>query len=174
MDAFKRYAKAETLLALCLTAASETHHHWSVFAPGTDGVRIVLDEEKLKQVTGDGSGVTMRDVEYRTIEKMGKHPLLPSDLPFIKRYPYRGEEEVRLLFHSSECFRFHSIKLLEGTIREVALSPRLPEAFSDDMKAAIQAAAEKSDAGTPRVYRSTLLENNDWIKFAKKFEVPDN
>ena len=44
---YKEKKKLTTVLALCFTQASETYHHWRVFANGSSGICITFHSVEL-------------------------------------------------------------------------------------------------------------------------------
>lgn len=162
---YRERTKWKSVLALCLTSASETHHHWSIFAPGTDGVRLVLDRSNLIASVENDPSISWKKVQYRKISDLGENGPKIEELPFLKRYPYRQEEEERLLFRSVESdHEPYSLKLNARVVREVVLSPRLHPKLSDVI---IQTVRDASDQKV-KVYRSSLLQNDRWISYASR------
>jgi hypothetical protein len=91
----------KSVLALCFTQASETYHHWRVFAPGSAGVCIQFDTTKLlDSCVTKKSGVRAQSVAYLTLPKMREKKLTIRSLPFLKRAAFEAEEEIRLLWES--------------------------------------------------------------------------
>lgn len=161
---FRDRSDLKSVLALCLTSASETHHHWSVFASGTDGVRLVFDRRKLEQSVENDKNVELKEVKYEKIQDLEGRKVALDELPYLKRYPYRAEAEERLLFKSTTAAcRIYSLKLVPRTIKQVVVSPRLPPALAEVTKAAIKDASVHD----VRVHRSTLLGNDRWMQLAE-------
>lgn len=183
LDAYKRGSNLTCLAALCFTEADETYHHWHVFAPGPSGIRIQFDRKIIvkafnrKSVIPEGhgnqSGILHRKVEYRAINDL--EAVIPpiSDLPFLKRLPYSGEAEYRVIFQSTtmeqETF---DIPIPLTAIRRITLSPWIPLPLVKSVKASIRA-IDKCDR--LKVFRSTLLENEQWKSCADAaFAAPHN
>ena len=171
MRIYSERAEVKCVLALCLTSASETNHHWSVFASGSDGVRLVMDRSKLQEAVSSDSSVEFLPVRYETLQRLRKKRPEVSELPFLKRYPYRGEEEHRLLSRSKEDIDSYQLTLPPGTVKEVVLSPRLHPDLVEVTKTAIKNASKIAENGecesVPKVYRSTLLSNDEWVELAR-------
>src|SRR5258708_39734668 len=47
LEQYKNGRKAKSVLALCLSEAGETFHHWKVFTQGSDGVCIQFHRDVL-------------------------------------------------------------------------------------------------------------------------------
>ena len=150
--------------AMCLTHADETFHHWKVFAKGDAGVRITFDKEELVRWAHAIPGMRAGDVVYKTIEQVREAPPTTDELPFLKRYPYRGEEEVRLIYATDVVLAAPPAFDLDlKLVRRVTLSPWLARPLRD----AVADAVNKSTGGTRiEVSRSTLVDNDEWKKLA--------
>jgi len=103
-------------------------------------------------------------VQYRTIKSLRELPPADADLPFLKRHAFRDEKEFRLFV----CRKTRDTPVLRvpvelAAIKRVTLSPWLPATVCDQVKKVLKAikGCEKL-----RVFRSTLVDNEDWKKFA--------
>jgi hypothetical protein len=116
MDEFKKRRSLKTLLALCFTEASETYHHWRVFASGCSGVSIEFKKDALLESLPT-RGFSHSPIKYNTIAKLAEANLLVKDLPFTKRHAFRDEREYRIVYTNKDeemqsyCFPI-DIKLL--------------------------------------------------------------
>ena len=159
---YKEKRQLASVLALCFTRSSETYHHWRIFAPSSSGVRVTFDESSIRESVTGVSGLQLKDVEYVKISDIRNTDLRREKLPFLKRYPYQHESEVRLLWESStkkmDAFSF-PIKL--EAITKVTLSPWLHPSLLDSVKETL-----KSIEGcrSLRVDRTTLISNDEWFK----------
>jgi hypothetical protein len=93
-----------------------------------------------------------------------------QDLPFIKRYQYRDEKEFRLVC-LTEDDGAKTLQIELESVKQIVLSPWLPlplqEAVTDTIKS-IDGCKNIS------VYRSGLLQNEQWLRYAKRLEAqPD-
>src|SRR5690606_4424043 len=100
MEQYRLKLKLKSVLALCLSRAPETYHHWRVFSPGPAGVCIWFKERQLKAAVAKVPGLRMKPVEYLTVESIRRKKIAVSKLPFVKRHPFKPENEVRLLWES--------------------------------------------------------------------------
>ena len=152
-----------TVLALCLTGADETYHHWRVFSGGSAGVCIHLDQEALVAELQTRGGIACRKVTYRKIRGADNRsrPSVPiSDLPFLKRWPFAAEEEFRLLYESAKVLDpFLDVPIPEAAILKVTLSPWLNQRLAKTVKDTIHAV---KGWGTLKIVRSTLIGNTEW------------
>jgi hypothetical protein len=113
----------------------------------------------------EASAVLCQDVQYPL---MRDHVLGGEDvdqLPFCKRYPYRGEEEVRLLFTDMEIEREgYSMTIPIECVRQVTLGPNLPAPLLPAVQQVIQ---RLPGCGNLGVGQTTLLRNQKWIQVAQ-------
>ena len=151
--------------ALCLAESAETYHHWRVFSHGSGGVCIEFDKEKFVENALKVPGLRAESVQYRTIKQLRASAPAQAELPFLKRYAFIHENEFRLFLGAdtiaSEIFR---LKMPLTSIDRITLSPWLPSSVADNVKKTIKAIAGCSNI---KIYKSTLVENEDWKKFAE-------
>src|SRR5690606_28776570 len=104
----------------------ETYHHWRIFAPTSSGVRVTLNEQFLRNSINGVDGLQLTEVDYVKLADIRNAGLPRQRLPFIKRYPYRSESEVRLLWESETEERLsYSVPIDLKAITKVTLSPWL-------------------------------------------------
>lgn len=166
LEVYQERKELGSLLALCFTRSAETAHHWSAFAPGTDGIRIELDHQLILSAAQKTAGFRMQPVEYRTIQSLTKAPLADDFLPFAKRLPYRDENEVRLIFESDEeGMEAAYLPIPLKAIHCLVLGPALPAGLADIVKQSLRSIP---DCGGLRIHRTTLLGNDTWIGSIQK------
>lgn len=159
---YKEKLELKTVLALCLTEAAETYHHWRIFSHGTAGVCIDFHRENLIAALENESGVVVKPVKYRKVRIDGKQAPAPriEELPFIKRQGFIAEQEVRAVFESkTRTVKFLDIKFELSIIRRITLSPWLHKSLTQATKEAIQSNKDCRDLA---VRRSTLVGNDEW------------
>jgi len=158
-----RYAERKNLpgvLALCLTRASATYHHWYVFASSPSGVRLEFDERQFKEWAARIPNARLERVSYVKLGETGEGKLDADSLPFVKRHAFRDEGEVRLVVdaaYSHERARRLSFDL--SLIRRIVVSPWLPNALFPAVEAAIRAAAPDVKL---KIRQTTILENEEF------------
>jgi hypothetical protein len=158
------HSSARSVLALCFAEASETYHHWRVFSPGGDGVCIEFDKQRILDAISNIPSVRASAVTYKQIEEVRSVPIVDNDLPFLKRFPYRDEQEFRLLYVSPDKqIEFHQIPVSLASISRITLSPWMPEALAKAVKDSLK---QIRGCKTIKIYRSTLVENERWKKAA--------
>ncbi len=159
---YKERRNLTCLLAACFSKGDETIHHWSAFAPGSSGCRIDFHQPALVSSIPNQAGFRHGEVVYRKINMLRKGDLSNKQRPFIKRWPYRIEEEYRIIFESSDPAmtgqRELNVPISMDGIRSITLSQDIPETVFKSIKTQLGASLGK------RISRSTLFENPIWIK----------
>ena len=139
----------------------ETIHHWSAFAPGSAGCRIDFHMPTLISTIADKNGFRHGKVIYKKINKLRAGDLANEKRPFIKRWPYRIEQEYRIIFESSDkadaVLKELPVPISMDSIRSITLNQDTPESVFNSVKKLLGAKSEK------RISRSTLFENKTWI-----------
>lgn len=165
MEQYQLQSGWGSVLALCFTTASESFHHWKVFAAGQDGVRIHLSADAVRDAVRE-QNADFRKVCYRQIRELRNKQLTTEELPFVKRWPYRDEEEFRLVVRCRESLvASKSFDISPTAIQKVVLSPWLHESLHDTVRATIKSV--KDCSGIP-VHGTTLLKNSEWMSLADK------
>ena len=87
------------------------------------------------------------------------------ELPFLKRYAFGDEMEFRL-FATQNNAKSPTLRVPVGidAISRVMLSPWLPKNVAAHTKSTLKAIRGCSKL---KIYRSTLIENEAWKKFAR-------
>jgi hypothetical protein len=159
---YREKKKLKSVLALCFTQAEETYHHWRVFAPGSAGVCIRFKAPALAAAVRKTPGLRLRPVEYLTVADLRGKPLTTTRLPFLKRYAFQPEKEVRLLWESKAEERATlAVPIDLSAISRITLSPWLHPALADEVKALLKS---MDGCRKLRIYRSTLISNAEWMK----------
>lgn len=164
IEQYARAAGFSSTYALCLAEAPETYHHWRVFSHGSGGACITFDKSKIVKYATKHKGVRAESVQYNTISELKTEPPQIEELPFLKRYAYIDEQEFRLFYGSRKkgepTFR---IQIPLSAIERITLSPWLPKSVADHVKSTLKSI---NGCGNLRIYRSTLVENEVWKRFA--------
>ncbi|RWX85887.1 DUF2971 domain-containing protein [Pseudomonas aeruginosa] len=164
IEQFARANGYQSTYALCLADASETYHHWRVFSHGGSGVCIEFDREKLLSAVLAVPGLRAEGVKYKTIETLRSSAPLQNDLPFLKRHAFIDEREFRLFYGSQKKGApVMRIPVPLNSIKRITLSPWLTKSVVDHVKQTLKSI--KGCSGL-KIYKSTLVENENWKKFA--------
>jgi hypothetical protein len=163
-----QYAKANgfnSTYALCMTEAPETYHHWKIFTSGSSGVCIEFKKEALLSYSKRNPEIRAESIEYKTIKSLRAARPTSNQLPFLKRQAYSDEREFRF-FIANDHKEVETVRLFApaSTISRIVLSPWVPASVSLHLKATIK---EIAGFKTTKVYRSTLIANENWKKLAE-------
>lgn len=162
LSLYRDKCKLQSVLALCFTAANETYHHWRVFAPGSAGVCIRFKADNLKASVAKVPGIKIKPVEYLTVNKLRSKRLAKTKLPFLKRYAYKPENEMRLLWESkTEERNTLPVPFELSSISRITLSPWLHPSLANEVKSLLKSIDACSKL---KIYRSTLVSNAEWKK----------
>jgi hypothetical protein len=166
MTIYKKKKSLTTVLALCFSQASETFHHWRVFADGASGICILFRRDDLLKALAGQSGVRHREVKYLKITDQKKVKLKTNRLPFAKRYPYGDEKEYRVIYESKTADKIKSldIPISLSCICEIKLSPWMPPALRSHVISTIR---DIKDCDDLEIGRSTLISNERWKKLGE-------
>ena len=163
--AYAQIKNIKSVLTYCLTAESETYHHWKVFCPGMSGVRIEFDKYKFINWVEKNADIKSGYVKYRTIQDLSQNKPAVDDLPFIKRHPYRHESEFRVIFESKlEAINTKDLKFDISLIKRVVVSPWVPKEVYKSIKSTINLIPKCQNI---LVHRTTLVDNEQWQNVAK-------
>ena len=164
MNQYKQQKKFKSVLALCFSMADDTYHHWRIFTHGSDGARITFRRKELLAAFANNRCVRKQPVKYKRVNELRTfHPAV-TELPFLKRHPYRHEKEFRIVYvDKREEVETKGFDIDLACIERVTLSPWMPNSLKDAVKLAIHSipGCEKM-----KVFRSTLLENERWKRSA--------
>lgn len=164
IEEYARRSGAKSVYALCLANCAETYHHWRVFSHGSGGACIQFKPEKFFAAIAQAKGVRSEEVRYRTINELRRMKPALNELPFLKRHAFEDEGEFRLFYASQAAGPpIHRVRVPRSAVDRIILSPWLPGAVSDRVKKTLKAI---SGCSKVKMYRSTLVENENWKKLA--------
>ncbi|TXH06127.1 MAG: DUF2971 domain-containing protein [Nevskiaceae bacterium] len=165
MQQYGAAAGFDSIFSLCLTETNETYHHWRVFSHGASGVCIEFHRGMfIDQVVSSGE-IRAEPVLYRTLEQMRLNPPMTNELPFLKRYAFGDEMEFRV-FAARNGVKDPILRIpVElNVVSRIMLSPWLPKDVASHTKSVLRSMHGCSKL---KIYRSTLVENESWKRFAK-------
>lgn len=161
LDKYKNNNNLKSLLAICFSQEAETYHHWGVFAPGMDGVCIEFNKEKLLYFFT--TGMMFKPIEYLSIKDLKTERPSLEDLPFIKRKPYKPENEFRIVYKSTKkSITIKEISIDLSCIKRIVISPWLPKGLE---KSIIKSLKAINPNLVMKIHRSTLVGNDEWMNY---------
>lgn len=160
---YKKRKNIQNLFLICFSAADETVHHWKTFSNGSSGCVIEFDAKALFKMLDRTPGLKRRRVKYVKLSAVeGKNKKIKvDDIPFTKRWPYRCEEEYRVLVETDKKSSFFEIDIDVNCIRRITISQQMPESIFQTIKSYLRELKQNPDG---KVNRSTLYENKRWIQ----------
>ena len=162
---YKRKKNLKTLLALCFTQKRDTYHHWNTFTEKESGIKIEFRKTAIVKKIKKDERFIYREVIYKKIGKDVQSWNL-QDLPFIKRYPYRDEDEFRIIFaDKNNEYDQIDIDIKLEWIKRITASPWMPKQLAKCVKETIKQFPDCSDL---EVKRSSVIINKQWVESAKK------
>jgi hypothetical protein len=191
LSLYKKDKELKSLLALCLTKASERYHLWRTFCPGfekekrmdmklkpfsdgyydkdsiltTIGVRIRFDRDELIMAIRD-AGANSGSVMYQTLHQIEKLGQNQDDylvkFPYYKRYGFRDEREYRIIYESKSAENStKDIPISLSCIDKVILSPWLDHKLFTRVKDEIHSI---HGCEKLKISHSSLTDSKTWKK----------
>lgn len=162
-----------SLFALCCTLATETYHHWKVFAPGIEGICIEFDRRRLEaRLDLLAPKVRYDTMKYKPISALeGYSSSVIEQLPFLKREGYRDEKEWRIISSDpSLALKTIEIDFSLEDIHLIRLNPWMPESLIENTRTVIKSLP---DCANISVQSSSLTNNTRWIAAGQKIaDIP--
>lgn len=166
---YKKRKKIKNIFALCFSHGDETVHHWKTFSNGASGCVIEFDALKLFKILDKIPALKHQKVVYKKLSEIeNKNAVINiAQMPFTKRWPYRCEEEYRIILEDNGAGTFFEIDIPLDVIRKITLSQQMPEPIYNTVKGYLKDLKNKPES---RISRSTLYENKRWINRFRKNE----
>ena len=168
IDEYKR-KKHLKLFAVCFCAGDETIHHWRTYAEGVWGCCIEFDKDRLLASFSGKKGSRFQDVTYKKVidleNELKNNEIILEDFPFIKRYPYRFENEFRIIWEGNTSQDSIEVGINLNSITKITISQKMPQSMRPTIEELLCSQVKKP----PRINFSTLYRNRRWIKAFKKY-----
>ncbi|UIR54828.1 hypothetical protein LZQ00_11120 [Sphingobacterium sp. SRCM116780] len=161
---YKARKGIKNLFALCFTYGDETVHHWKTFSNGPSGCVIEFNASKLFEIIDAIPNLRHKKVTYKKLREVENkdYNFEVEEMPFIKRWPYRCEEEYRFIAESDQQNQsFFEIDVPLSIINKIIISQQMPKQIYDTIKKYLNAIEGHE---SKRINRSTLYENSRWLK----------
>jgi len=161
---FKKRKRIPNLYAICFSYGDETIHHWKTFSNGPSGCCIEFNAEELINILNKIPNLTQGKVSYKRLSEVEQKKVPINKIPFIKRWPYRCEEEYRVIVSTKTESDFFDIDIPLDIINKITISQQMPEQIYKTIKRHL-----KNLKGDPesRISKSTLYSNKRWINSFK-------
>jgi hypothetical protein len=172
VECYRKKSKLKSVLALCLTEASQTYHHWRIFSQGASGACIYFKRPDFLKWVSETAGLEGKKVLYKNIkqltEEVGNGKIELADIPYIKRKAYQNEAEFRLIFESDKLKKIKTFPLPLSIIDRVVLNPWLPPSTVASLKLLI---GKIDGCENIPVFRATIVQNDEWRKLADAIKI---
>jgi len=162
---YKKRKRIQKLFALCFSYGDETIHHWKTFADGISGCCIQFDPKRLIDLFNHTPGIRCGAVTYKKLKDLKDAVIDIEDIPFTKRWPYRCEEEFRVIWSGRTDQTGYEIPFNLQMITKVTISQRMPEQVYETIRDYLREVFKRPEQ---RINRSTLYQNRIWINKFKK------
>jgi Protein of unknown function (DUF2971) len=162
---YKKRKRATKFFALCFSYGDETIHHWRTFANGISGCCIEFDKKKLISLLKTIHGIRYGRVIYRKFKDLKDATIDVMDMSFTKRWPYRCEEEFRIIWTGRTQQDTYEIPFDLSMIIKVTINQGMPKQVYDTIRDYLLQAFKHPEQ---RINRSTLYENRVWINKFKR------
>jgi hypothetical protein len=162
---YKRRKHLQKLFALCFSYGDETIHHWKTFADGISGCCVEFDPEKLTALLKARPRVRYGKVRYKKLRDLKDATIEVDQIPFTKRWPYRCEEEFRVIWGGRTQRDCHEIPFDLRMITRITISQRMPQQVYETIRDYLREVFPRPEQ---RINRSTLYQNQVWINKFKE------
>ena len=162
---YKKRKRVRKLFALCFSYGDETIHHWKTFADGTSGCCVQFDSDQLIDLLNHTRGIRYGKVEYKKLKDLKDEAIDIEEIPFTKRWPYRCEEEFRIIWAGRTDQTSYEIPFDLRMIMKVTISQRMPKQVYETIRDYLREVFRRPEQ---RINRSTLYQNRIWINKFKK------
>ncbi len=160
LELYTKRRKQGSALALCMTQAPETYHHWKIFSSGSSGVLIEFNLDKLISHAKRSHAIQHGRVRYRSLQDIRSSAPLLEELPFTKRIGFQDEQEYRLLVTDPDPLRIAlSVEVPLAAVDRVIFGPWLPKSVTDAVKKTIR---EIPGCSKLKMHQSNLTDNAQW------------
>jgi hypothetical protein len=166
MKLYKAKRKYKSVLAICLTRSPEKFHFWKSFTDDAETARVKFKKDILLEAVKRGSvGFRHGNVTYRRVDSLAKQRPKISELPFIKRLPYKDEKEYRIIYRSrGKDLGSIAIPIPIASIAEITLGPRITLNRVKLLKGQLR---KIPGCASLRIGRSTVEENQRWKDYGQ-------
>jgi len=166
LEKYRQKRELGKIFALCFTEAAETYHHWKIYGGSVSGVCIEFVKARFLASIPKNEGFRHGPVKYVRVDALSSYQNSVSKWPFLKRLPFSGEKEYRLIFKDREHGEHtaHQMNLDLKTINHIYLSPWMHKNTADAVAEMIRYLPQCCDLN---VTKTTLVSNRQWSKALK-------
>ncbi|MBK9272058.1 MAG: hypothetical protein IPM48_10715 [Saprospiraceae bacterium] len=159
IEEYKKRASVKYLFALCFVLGHETIHHWKTFSNGSSGCCIEFDAVQLINIFNNDSQLLHGQVKYKKINESKPGSFALGEIPFIKRLPYKLENEYRVIWRGNNQNNFE-INVPINIVQRITFSQQMPIPVFETVKSILM---DRYPSLKRKIFMSTLYENKTWI-----------
>jgi hypothetical protein len=153
----------KSVFVYCLTSGSESIHHWSAYA-NKNGCRLKFNLDIINSLIRKNN-IIARPVSYIKQSDLTYQNLTVQDLPFLKRFPYKVENEFRLVKIRKKDFGSFSLNVGPEIINKISLSPFNTEAYNERL---MNSLIKKHPYLKNKFSFSKVNKYENWINYFRK------
>jgi hypothetical protein len=165
LEWYRKKKRLRAVLAMCLTEAEQTYHHWRIFTAGASGACIEFDKRRFVDWVDSTPRLSGGTAAYRTLDNVRKFPPCIDDLPLLKRSGYKDEKEWRVIYEDSKkAVSFKDFPFDLALISQITINPWLPLPVARSIAESLRSL---QGCESLVVRRATLIENDEWQRIAR-------
>lgn len=153
----------KSVFVYCLSSGSESIHHWSAYA-NKNGCRLKFNLDIINLLI-QKNNIIARPISYIKQSDLASQNLTVQDLPFLKRYPYKVENEFRLVKIRKQDFGYFSLNVCPEIITKISLSPFNTEEHNERL---MNSLIKKYPYLKHKFLFSKVNKYENWINYFKK------
>lgn len=162
---YKKRKSINKLFVLCFSYGQETIHHWKSYSNGISGCCVEFDAKALRKIFKKIEHLRYGIVKYKKVKDVEAKSIPLDEMPFTKRWPYRCEEEFRIIWEGKTKSEFYEIPIELNVIKKITISQQMPKQVFITIRNYLKTAFKDPEK---RINRSTLYENKRWINSFKR------
>jgi hypothetical protein len=160
----QRYASrlgSSGALAMCMTDAGETYHHWQIFAGTKLGACVIFDRAKLLALFSSHPEIHHSSVRYLEASELKRlRKIRAEDYPFLKRKVFEDEREYRAVALKDHWGTpYLNLAIEPSLVRRVVLGPEIPDQLMMTLE---QLFRDCDGFAQANIHFSRMPENQSW------------
>jgi hypothetical protein len=161
IEQYRQAMKLKKVFAICLAECGETYHHWKIYAGNPAGMCIQFNAPKLIASIKRVPGLRMKTLTYVRVDRLHLYKNRPKIWPFLKRLPFEGEREFRLILDYKKDDNVGGVPLKFDikAIECIYINPWLGPAAKGPITRIIR---QMPGCAKVRLTQTTLIDNHRW------------
>lgn len=169
LECYRKRKRLKTLLAACLSEASQTYHHWRVFTTGASGVCLEFHRDEFVKWVESNPSLKGDQVIYRTLASIRKKAPVLHELPYLKREAYVDEKEYRVIFEDgSSKVKLKEFEFPISLVSCVRVNPWVPLSVARSIADVVR---RIPGCDSLKLQRSTIVQSDEWQEIGRRAKV---